>query len=655
MSAADTPVIRPYGSWTSPIGVQDVIAAGASMRELVADDGVLWWLETIPDQDGRATVMRLLPDGVAQEVTPTANVRSRVNEYGGGAYDVRDGVLVYCDHADHSVKLRLSDGSVQLLTAPDAAVRYGDLRVYPAARVVLAIREDHRVGAEPETTLVALSFPDARGNPGIETVVQRGADFYANPALSSQGRLAWLEWNHPAMPWDSTLLKIGQLSPLDSGGWLVKDQELILGDPDAEFEGIAIHHPRWNDDGSLIFTSEQGGFFQLCEWSPRGLRYLTEGTSDHDLPIFVLGNHATAALDDDRILTWRLDEGFCYLEIVSRNGESAQRLAGVSSVDSLASTLGRGYAIVDRPRDHTALVRIEGDGSLEVLRSLGTSPCHAVTSVPRSLVFDGRTGQVQAWYYPPTNDAFRGPAGTHPPAVLRVHGGPTAMATNGYYATVQFWTSRGIAVLDVNYSGSAGFGRAWRERLRGAWGVADVIDCVDAADAAIDAGLIDPGRIAIAGGSAGGFTALRALMDSDRFAAGIVRYGVTDLTALVGGHKFESHYLDSLVGPWPEKAARYEARSPINTLDQLDSPILILQGSEDPVVPMAQSIALADAARKRGLPMAIRIFEGEGHGFRSSAARRDALAAELSFLSQIFGFTPTDDLPELVIEGLPGR
>ena len=654
MDVADGPIVSPYGSWASPIGIADVIAAGASMRELVADSGWLWWLETIPDQDGRSTVMRLLPSGAAQEITPTANVRSRVNEYGGGAFDVRDGILVYCDDVDRSVKLRTPDGSVHRLTTADPVVRYGDLRVYPGAGLVLAIREDHRVDGEPETTLVALGWPSVDDGPGSETVLQHGADFYANPALSNDGRLAWLEWNHPSMPWDSTLLKVGRLVTA-SAGWRLADVQLIIGEPAGGAEGIAIHHPRWNDDDSLIFTSEESGFFQLCEWSPDGIRALTEGRRDHDLPLFVLGSHATAALDDDRILSWQLDEGFCHLEIVSRRGEPPRRLAGVSSVDSVASTNGVGYAIVDRPRDHTALVRVEPDGALKVLRSTGESPARAVTSVPRSLVFEGRTGEVQAWYYPPTNDAFQGPAGTRPPALVRVHGGPTAMATNGYYATVQFWTSRGIAVLDVNYSGSAGFGRDWRERLLGAWGKADVSDCIDAADAAIDAGLIDPGRIAIAGGSAGGFTVLRALMDSDRFTAGIVRYGVSDLKALVGGHKFESHYLDSLVGPWPEAAQRYEDRSPINTLDRLNSPILILQGTEDPVVPMAQSTALADAARRRGLPMAMRIFEGEGHGFRSSAARADALAAELSFLAQIFGFLPADDLPELEIEGLARR
>ena len=651
MSTADQqPTVAPCGSWVSPITLDEVIAGGASMLELVADNADLYWLESLPGEEGRTTAMRLRNERT-QQMTPTANVRSRVQEYGGGAFDVEDGVLAYCDDVDRTVKLRTPDGTILTLTCGDASVRYGDLVVCPKIPAVLAIREDHRNPGEPQTTLVALSWPNADGSPGPEHILAGGADFYANPALSSDGRLAWLEWNHPAMPWDSTVLKVAQLRT--GAVWRLDDIRLVAGQPEAGLDGIAVHHPRWNSDGSLVFTSEQSGFFQIYEWTNGTIRRLTHDDTDYDLPMFVLGNHVTAALDDERILAWNIDEGFCHLQVVSRSGGPAKRLAGVAEVDSVAASMGKGYAIVKRAKDHTALVRVEADGSLKILRSLGGAPAHAVTSVARSLRFEGRHGPVQAWYYPPTNDGYRGPAGKRPPALLRVHGGPTARASNGYYAPVQFWTSRGIAVLDVNYSGSAGFGRQWRDRLRGAWGVADVDDCVDAAEAAIDAGLIDPGRIAIAGGSAGGFTALRALMDSDRFTAGISRYGVSDLKALIGGHKFESHYLDSLIGGWPADEQLYESRSPINTLDRLASPILILQGTDDPVVPMAQSTALAEAARKRGLPMAMRVFEGEGHGFRGSAARRDALAAELSFLAQIFGFTPADDLPDLEIENLP--
>jgi len=639
----------PYGSWHSPIALGDVVAAGASMSSLIGDGADLWWLETRPDQDSRSTVMRMR-DGLVSEITPaTTNIRSRVNEYGGGAFHVRDDVLAYCDDSDHTVKLRSPDGTIRALTAGDPLVRYGDLRVHPKVPMVLAVREDHRVDGEAETTLVGLGWPDGDG-PGAEVVLCRGADFYANPTLSDDGRLAWLEWRHPAMPWDSTLLKVGQF---DTREWKLTDVQLVAGRSGAELDGVAVHHPRWSIAGTLLFTSDASGFFQLAEWDGRGVRALHADQADFDLPMFVLGNHAHADLDANQILTWRLDEGLCHLAIVSRVGVPTRRLAGVAAVDSVASTLGVGYAIVDRPVDHRALVRVEPDGTLEVLRTLGESPDRAYCSVARSLVFQGRYGPVQAWYYPPNNPDYRAPGGTRPPALMRVHGGPTALTSNAYNATVQFWTSRGFAVLDVNYSGSAGFGRRWRDRLQGLWGVADVDDCIDAAEAAIDAGLADPGRLVISGGSSGGFTALRALTTSDRFAAAIVRYGVVDLTALLDTHKFESRYLDSLIGRFPADEKLYQTRSPINNLDRLRSPILVLQGSDDPVVPLSQATQLADAVRARGLPLAVRVFEGEGHGFRKAQTRSDALAAEYSFCAQIFGFAPADDLPLLEVENLP--
>lgn len=641
----------PYGSWVSPIKLDDVVAAGASLSSLIGDGADLWWLETRPDQDGRSTVMAMR-DGLVSEVTPAAtNVRSRVNEYGGGAFHVRDGVLVYCDDSDHTVKLRSPDGTIRALTSGDPLVRYGDLRVHPKVPMVLAVREDHRVNGEAETTLVGLGWPGTDGA-GREVVLRRGADFYANPTLSDDGRLAWLEWWHPAMPWDSTLLKVGRL---DTQEWSVADVQLVAGRSGAWVDGVAVHHPRWSAAGTLVYTSDVSGYYQLAEWDGRGVRALHCDQADFDLPMFVLGNHAHADLDGKQILGWRLDEGLCHLAIVSRVGAPTRRLAGVAAVDSVASALGVGYAIVDRPADNRGLVRVESDGTLEVLRTVGENPDRGFCSVARSLVFQGRHGPVQAWYYPPTNASFRAPGGTRPPALMRVHGGPTAMTTNAYNATVQFWTSRGFAVLDVNYSGSAGFGRRWRDRLKGLWGVADVDDCIDAAEAAIDAGLADPGRLAIAGGSSGGFTALRALTSSDRFAAAIIRYGVVDLTALLDTHKFESRYLESLVGRYPAEEKLYRTRSPINNLDRLRSPILVLQGSDDPVVPESQSIQLVNAVRKRGLPVTLRVYEGEGHGFRKAQTRADALAAEYSFCAQVFGFTPADDLPPLEVENLPAK
>lgn len=630
------PTIAAYGSWRSTITVDAVVAAGSSMSELVADGDDLYWLETHPDQDGRTGVMRLR-SGAADELTePQANVRSRVNEYGGGAFDVRAGVLAYCDDTDRSVKLRTPNGRVQTLTNGDQRLRYGDLRVYPAIPAVLAVREDHRGQGEPEHTIVALGWPAADGTPGPEHVLCQGADFYANPALSSDGQLAWIEWQHPAMPWDATVLKVGRLHTREAG-WTVDQVAVVAGREHSGLDGIAVQHPRWLADGCLVYVSDASGFFQLSEWDGRQSRALHADGVDFDLPMFVLGNNRQAELTPEHLLAWRLDEGLCQLAVVSRTGEETRRLAGVAAVDSVAAAHGVAHAIVDRPADTRALVKVRTDGKLEVLRTAGPSPDHAYVSVARSLVFEGRHGPVQCWFYPPSNEHFASEGAARPPALMRVHGGPTAMTTNAYNATIQFWTSRGFAVLDVNYSGSSGFGRRWRNRLRGMWGVADVDDCIDAAEAAIDAGLIDPGRIAISGGSAGGLTTLRALQTSDRFAAGISRYGVADLTALLETHKFESRYLDSLVGDWPADEKRYRTRSPINNLAQLRTPILLLQGTDDPVVPLAQSTELAEAARARGLDVELVVFEGEGHGFRKAETRARALNAEYQFLCRVFG------------------
>lgn len=633
----DQSVTAPYGTWNSPISLSDVVAAGASMSDLVADGNDLWWLETRPDQDGRAAVLRLR-DGRVREVSePTANVRSRVNEYGGGPMDVRDGVLVYCDDSDRTVKLRTPDGTVRPLTAGDEQVRYGDLRVYPSIPAVLAVREDHRVEGEPEHTIVALEWPRTDGAAGAEHVLCRGADFYANPALSPAGQLAWIEWRHPAMPWDSTLLKVGNLRRGDI--WSIEEIRLVAGRENAGLDGVAVQHPRWLTDGSLVYVSDASGYFQLSEWDGQHNRALHSDGVDFDLPMFVLGNGCQTELDAERLLGWRLDEGLCHLSIISRVGAATRRLAGVSAVDSVAAADGIGYAIVDRPAEPRALVRVQADGKLRVLRTAGASPDPDYVSVARSLVFTGRHGPVQTWFYPPTNPGYRTGGAHRPPALMRVHGGPTAMTTNAYNATIQYWTSRGFAVLDVNYSGSSGFGRRWRNRLRGMWGVADVDDCIDAAEAAIDAGLVDPGRIAISGGSAGGFTTLRALQLSDRFAAGISRYGVADLTALLDTHKFESRYLDSLVGLWPGDRKLYETRSPINNLEQLRYPILLLQGTDDPVVPLEQSTALAEAALARGIDVELVVFDGESHGFRRADTREQALRAEYEFLIRVFGIT----------------
>lgn len=631
-----SPHVAAYGTWSSPISSADVASASGSMSELVGDDAGLWWLETSPTRDGRAAVMCWDDEGIHQITDDQVAVRSRVNEYGGGTLDARDGHLVFCDDIHSCLMVRAVDGRMTQVTESDPQVKYADLQIHPGHGVVLAVRED-RQHQPPLTSLVAIDLTSHQ----VHTLVA-GADFYANPALSRDGRLAWLEWNQPAMPWHSTVLKVARLTD-----GVLSDPVTVAGLPDSGRHGVAVHHPRWVERGGephLLFTCDASGYYTLMEYSDGPARPVASTSADIDKPLFLLGNRSFAQLGDGRILGQIIEEGQHFLQITGWDGE-IHKLGGVADVESITASRGVGHVLIRRPNRPAEISRLESDGSLTTLRRVGQDPDPAVTSLARSIMFTGRFGPVQMWYYPPTNDGWIAPEGTRPPALVRVHGGPTHMSTNALEITTQFWTSRGFAVVDVNYSGSVGFGSAWRDRLNGLWGVADVADCADAAEALVDAGLCDPGRIVISGGSAGGFTVLRCLMDTEVFAAGISRYGVTDLLGLVGGHKFEARYLDSLVGPLPAARTQYERRSPINTLDQLHRPVLVLQGSDDPIVPLDQATRLAEAADARGLPVALVVLDAEGHGFRSPQAQVTALEAEFSFCTQVLGIEAPQAVP----------
>ena len=621
-----------FGSWTSPISIASVLAASTGLSDVHADGGDAYWLESRPGQDGRLTLVRWR-DGVVDDLTPAPiNVRSRVMEYGGGAYDVRAGVVVCSDDATRSL-LRLDVDGAVAITPASADVRFGDVRVHPDRGLVLSVREDHRGAGEAVTTLVALDlFGD---NDDFGRVLASGADFYANPELSGD-QLAWIEWNHPDMPWDATVLKQATLT--EAGLVDVSD---VMGGP-----GTSVQHPRWTPDGRLVALSDETGF-----WAPRvvgGGGPALSGDADH--PMWVLGNASMGFVGADRALIAWYDDGRRVLGWWDV-GTGGLGVFGepVGDVDSIASSEGVAWVIVDLPDRAQEVWRLV-PGAVQVVVRKGSEavPDPSVTSRPESLWFEGRSGPTQAWFYPPVNGAFTGEEGERPPVIVKSHGGPTGFAAGTYSPAVQYWTSRGFAVLDVNYSGSAGFGRAYRERLKGRWGIADVQDCEEAVRAAASAGLVDAERAAITGGSAGGYTTLQALVTSRVFAAGVSSYGIGDLAMLATDtHKFESRYLDGLIGPYPQARATYDERSPILHVDRLGTPMLILQGLDDRVVPPNQAQDMADAVRSKGLPVALLLFEGEGHGFRKESTRARVLEAQQSFFAQIFGYTPADDVPLL--------
>lgn len=648
-------ITAAYGSWPSPLSIDDVLTSGVGLRTLIGDGESVCWLETLPDEDGRTTLVRH-HRGTTKELTPTPiNVRSRVMEYGGGAYDVRDGWAVYVDDSTRAVHVldpRTSDPQRRRrpITPECSDLRFGGVRIHPTRGLVTAIRENHGLDGEPVTEIVALRLDADQPERGV--VLVSGADFYACAELSDDGRLAWIEWNHPHMPWDQTSLRVGGLG----GDLRVTGVIDVVAEPD-----VSATYPRFTADGRLVFFGDQSGFWTPQVFDDTQVRSLTSADADHVGPLWIL-DHDTLTVMGTEVVVARFVDGRRQLVALPLDGSGAERLIGapVAGVGSLAVADGALWALLEPDDRDAEVVRIDLTGQRTPPRTTvvrvasAVAPDPASVSRPEAITVAGRFGDVHAWFYPPASATHTGPDGELPPLVVRSHGGPTSMATSSYYPSIQFFTSRGVAVLDVNYSGSTGFGRAYRNRLRGAWGIADVADCVAFVRSLVAEGRVDADRVAITGGSAGGYTTLQALVTSDVFSAGISRYGIGDLEVLATDtHKFESRYLDSLIGPYPADQAVYVERSPIHHVDRLSTPMLILQGLDDHVVPPNQAQSMADAVRAKGLPVALVLFEGEGHGFRTLAARRRALQAELGFLGRLFGFSPADPLPALTIENLP--
>ena len=645
----------PYGSWRSPIGVEDLTAGSTGLNAVQVDGDDLYWLESRPDQGGRVSLWRRAFDGgEAQELTPApTNVRTRVNEYGGGEYGVRDGVIVYSDLADGRLRRLDADGTVTVLTA-DGPLWYGDPHVAPDRGLVVAVREDRRDAVVAEhgeavTTLVAIPLDgSAAGDVDAVTLLASGADFYSTPQLSVDGRLAWTQWDHPNMPWDSTALHV---APLEAEG--LGAVETVAGGP-----GESAVQPRWRG-ADLVFASDRTGWWNLYLHDGTSVRAVHEAEAEFAEPQWVLGMSPYAVLPEadgrSRLVSLSITDGLpglAFLEVES--GDLTPLAEPGVGADALAAGPAGVAAVLTFPDRPAELATLAADGTWTTVRtSTREAPDPVGVSVARDVTWPGEGGGVHGWYHPPVNPDFVAPDGEAPPLITLSHGGPTSQARAVFSLSTQFWTSRGYAVLDVNYGGSTGYGRPYRERLQGRWGIVDVDDCANGALAMVEQGLADRARLVVKGGSAGGYTTLRALTATDVFTAGVSSYGVGDLEILARDtHKFESRYLDGLVGPYPADRAVYVERSPLHHVDQLSAPILLLQGLEDLVVPPNQAEDMAEAARAKGLPVALVMFEGEGHGFRRAETIIASYQAQVSFLAQVFGFTPADDLPVLPVENL---
>jgi dipeptidyl aminopeptidase/acylaminoacyl peptidase len=643
---ASGPAVAPYGSWKSPITTDLITGTSISLGQVAVDGETIYWSEGRPTERGRYVVVKQTADGRIEDVTPAPfNARTRVHEYGGGAYVVDAGTVYFSNFADQRV-YRQDPGVAPRPLTPNLDLRYANAIVDRRRGRLICVREDHTDATrEAVNTLVGLDLE--QGGPG--EVLVSGNDFYSSPRLSPDGtQIAWLTWNHPNMPWDGTELWIGAIG---TDGTI--EYPVLVAGGSAE----SIFQPEWSSDGTLTFVSDRNGWWNLYRWRDGQVEPLFEVAADIGVPEWVFGLSTYAHLTDGGIVCTYSEDGQRRLAVVDPASRVVTYLeTPFTNIGELrASPMGLVY-VGASPTEPATLVELSlPTGALTTIRRSSTvSVDPGYVSIPRQIEFPTEQNRTAfAYYYAPANRDFVAPAGERPPLLVISHGGPTSATSTAFNLSIQYWASRGFAVVDVNYGGSTGYGRAYRQRLNGQWGIVDVNDCVNVARYLVNEGLADVNRLAIRGGSAGGYTTLASLTFRDVFKAGASYYGVSDLEALATDtHKFESRYLDSMIGPYPQQRDLYVKRSPIHFTDRLTCPIIFFQGLEDKIVPPSQAELMVDALRVKKLPVAYLAFEGEQHGFRKAETIKRTLEAELYFYSRIFGFPLADSVEPVVIENL---
>ena len=641
------PAIAPYGSWPSPITADAIVAESIGIGSVAIDGGAILWAEARPGEGGRNVIVRCTPDGDFTDVNPPPfNARTRVHEYGGGAW-LADAGRVWFSNFDDQRIYRQQAGDAPLAITPPAPLRYADPVLDRPRNRLICVREDH---TDPNNIVNAIVAVPADGI-GRQTVLAAGWDFVASPRLSPDGStLAWLSWNHPNMPWDGTHLWTAPVLP---------DGTLGAAALAAGGESVSVYQPEWSPDGVLHYVSDATGWWNLYRNENNGPQALYPDDAEYGRPQWVFAAHTYGFAGNGRIVCAVNRRGAWSLNLLDPDA------GALTPLDVPAGEMGRGDLAVSgitaaviagdagRP---LSLLRVNlSSGYWDTLRASSTANVAAGCISPaQTIQFPSNEGRpAYGLYYAPRHPQYRAPDGELPPLLVLSHGGPTGAASAALDLSIQFWTSRGFAVVDVNYGGSVGYGRAYRQLLNGNWGVVDVDDCANAALHLVHQGLADGRRLAIRGGSAGGYTTLAALTFRNVFAAGASYYGVSDLTALAADtHKFESRYLDRLVAPYPEGADTYRRRSPINQTHRLSCPIILLQGLEDRIVPPDQAERMFAAVRSKGIPCAYLPFPGEQHGFRRAENIRRALEAELYFYSRVFGFEPADAVDPVMIENM---
>ncbi len=623
---------RAYGTWESPISAADTVGGVVDFGQIAVDGDHLYWLEGRPSEGGRQVLVGRDGSGQINDITaPPIYVRTQVHEYGGGAFTVDSGKVAYSELSDQRLNL-LGKGPITPEPSVPGALRYADGRFLPDGGIV-CVRESHGYG-EAVNEIVRID-PDTEE----VTVLVTGRDFYAAPRPSSDGtRLLWLEWDHPNMPWDGTVLKTGSIT--DQG---LMEVAGIAGGPDE-----SIFQPEWAPDGSIVFATDRSGWWNLHRFDGEVTSPILEMDADFGVPLWIFGPTTFGFLSGGRILAAFWEGGVNHLGVIDSDGRLNRLPNDLTGLGFLVTDgESRAWFIGHGPATPSSVYELDVEtGDLSVVRGNPVPAEPGYLPSPRIITFPTDDGEVaHGVYYPPTHPDFEGPDGDRPPLIVKVHGGPTSHVFPSLRPAFLYWTTRGFGLVDVNYRGSTGYGRKFRNLLRDSWGIADVQDCLAAARYLAAEGEVDGDRLVITGGSAGGYTTLAALAFGDAFSAGGSYFGVADIGLLADHtHKFESRYLDGLVGTDPDEMRR---RSPLYSVDQITVPVILFQGLEDKVVPPEQAELISAALAENGVPHAHITYEGEDHGFRKAENIIHSLECELAFYGKVLGFTPADDLPEV--------
>ena len=653
--AQSEPPVAQFGSWSSPIGPDLVSGSVVALSEPWLDGDDVYWLESRAAEGGRRTLLRHGLDGVTRELTPDPfRVGSRVHEYGGGSYTVDRGRVIASSPADGRLwRLDVEGFAAPVAVTPEGPWRYADLRFDPGAERLYAVRETHDAAAPDDATLVvneivALALD---GSDGPGRVLVSGPDFVSSPRPSPDGAtLAWIEWDYPRMPWDGTRLRV---APVLAGGGLGVART-VAGSPD-----ISIVGPDWSPDGVLHAASDETGWWNLYSYPEGGPgRALAPMEAELGGTAWVFDISWYAFGPAGSILAVARSGGRDRLLRIAADGAVAGVETPFTEFDGIRASSDAAVALGAGPHDGWVLLRLRpasGEPAGVLARSVHSLPDAAYLPVAEPISFPTSGGATaHALYFAPANPSFAAPDGELPPLIVIAHGGPTSAASSALSLERAMYTSRGIAVVDVDYRGSTGYGRPYRDALQGQWGLVDVDDCVAAARYLVARGDADPERLVIRGGSAGGYTSLAALaFQPDVFAAGISLFGIADLALIhQDGHKFESRYDEGLLAPWPEGQAVFAERSPIHFLERFRAPMLLFQGLDDKVVPPSQLDTIEAGFTSSGLPHVAVRFAGEGHGFRRADSQRTQLRTELGFLGRVFGFQPADGIDLVDVPGL---